>query len=319
MEKIHKTRLLLSSILVICLIAISERLTHRSASSAGHVSDYMGMADSITKIVDDYPGEIGVAVIINNTDTITVNNENIYPMMSVFKTHQALAVCDDFDNKGISLDSLMTIQRDELDANTWSPMLKEHPEDVISLPVRDLLRYALSQSDNNASNLMFKKLVDVTATDSFMATIIPRSSFKIAYTEEEMSADHDKAYANSTSPLGAAILINRLFTDSLVSHEKQSFITGTLKECVTGVDRISAPLLDKDVTIGHKTGSGYTNEHGVLAAHNDVAYISLPDNTCYALAIFVKDFKGNESEAAKAIARISATVYSLLEQSRNNQ
>ena len=319
MEKIHKTRLLLSSILIICLIAISVRLTHRSASSADHVSDYMDMADSITKIVDDYPGEIGVAVIINNTDTITVNNENIYPMMSVFKTHQTLAVCNDFDNKGISLDSLMTIQRDELDANTWSPMLKEHPEDVISLPVRDLLRYALSQSDNNASNLMFKKLVDVAATDSFIATIIPRSSFKIAYTEEEMSADHDKAYANSTSPLGAAILMNRLFTDSLISHEKQSFITGTLKECVTGVDRISAPLLDKDVTIGHKTGSGYTNEHGVLAAHNDVAYISLPDNTCYALAIFVKDFKGNESEAAKAIARISATVYSLLEQSRNNQ
>ena len=241
-------------------------------------------------------------------------------MMSVFKTHQALAVCDDFDNKGISLDSLMTIQRDELDANTWSPMLKEHPEDVISLPIRDLLRYALSQSDNNASNLMFKKLVDVAATDRFIATIIPRSIFKIAYTEEEMSADHDKAYANSTSPLGAAILMNRLFTDSLISHEKQSFITGTLKECVTGVDRISAPLLDKaGVTIGHKTGSGYTNEHGVLAAHNDVAYISLPDNTCYALAVFVKDFKGNESEAAKAIARISAMVYSLLEQSRNNQ
>ena len=208
MEKIHKTRLLLSSILIICLIAISVRLTHRSASSAGHVSDYMGMADSITKIVDDYPGEIGVAVIINNTDTITVNNENIYPMMSVFKTHQALAVCDDLDNKGISLDSLMTIQRDELDANTWSPMLKEHHENVISLPVRDLLRYALSQSDNNASNLMFKKLVDVAATDCFIATIIPRSSFKIAYTEEEMSADHDKAYANSTSPLGAAILLS---------------------------------------------------------------------------------------------------------------
>lgn len=68
MKKIHKTRLLLSSILVICLIAISVRLIHRSASSDDHVSDYLGMADSITKIVNDYPGEIGVAVIINNTD-----------------------------------------------------------------------------------------------------------------------------------------------------------------------------------------------------------------------------------------------------------
>ena len=62
-----------------------------------------------------YPGEIGVAVIINNTDTITVNNKSIYPMMSVFKVHQALAICDDFGHKGFSLDSLMTIHRDELD------------------------------------------------------------------------------------------------------------------------------------------------------------------------------------------------------------
>ena len=34
-----------------------------------------------------------------------------------------------------------------------------------------------------------------------------------------------------------------------------------LKECKTGVDRIAAPLLDKEgVVIAHKTGSGYVNE-----------------------------------------------------------
>ena len=53
----------------------------------------------------------------------------------------------------------------------------------------------------------------VAQTDSFIATLIPRSSFQIAYTEEEMSADHNKAYSNYTSPLGAAMLMNRLFTE----------------------------------------------------------------------------------------------------------
>ncbi len=47
---------------------------------------------------------------------------------------------------------------------------------------------------------MFKKLVNATQTDNFIATLIPRLSFQIAYTEEEMSADHDKAYYNFTSP-----------------------------------------------------------------------------------------------------------------------
>ena len=41
-------------------------------------------------------------------------------------------------------------------ANLWSPMLKDYSGPVISLTVRDLLRYTLTQSDNNASNLMFK-------------------------------------------------------------------------------------------------------------------------------------------------------------------
>ena len=187
---------------------------------------------------------------------------------------RALALCNDFDNKGISLDTLVNINRDKLDPKTWSPMLKDYSGPVISLTVRDLLRYTLTQSDNNASNLMFKDMVNVAQTDSFIATLIPRSSFQIAYTEEEMSADHNKAYSNYTSPLGAAMLMNRLFTEGLIDDEKQSFIKNTLKECKTGVDRIAAPLLDKEgVVIAHKTGSGDVNENGVLAAHNDVAYI----------------------------------------------
>lgn len=273
------------------------------------------MTDSIAGIVAEYPGEIGVAVIINNADTIVVNDKRIYPLMSVFKVHQALAICEDFDREGISLDTLMTLKRDELDQHTWSPMLKEHTEPEISLTVKELLRYTLTQSDNNASNYMFKELVNTAQTDSFIATIVPRQSFQIAYTEEEMSADHRKAYDNCTSPLGAAILINRLYTEGIVSPDKQSFITKTLEECTTGKDRIAAPLLDRvGVTVGHKTGSGY-KENGVLVAHNDVAYVRLPTGTSYTLAVFVKDFKGDEKQAAKVIARISGTVYNYISDS----
>lgn len=307
-----KTYILALSVFSACLVFLFVQCKSLNGNDAP-VSCTQLLVDTVSKIVSDYPGEIGVAIIINNTDTVAVNNKNVYPMMSVFKVHQALAVCDDFDRRGISLDSLITIQRDELDPTTWSPMMKEHSEPVISLKVKDLLHYTLTQSDNNASNLMFRRLVDIARTDSCIATIIPRSSFRIAYTEEEMSADHGKAYTNSTSPLGAAMLMNRLFTDSLVSNGKQSFIMNTLKECKTGTDRITAPLLGKEgISIAHKTGSGYTNENGVLAAHNDVAYISLPNNMRYTLAVFVKDFKGNEAQAAKAIAQVSAVVYSVL-------
>lgn len=303
---------LILSLICLATMAVSPSCKSSGAGQATGSSTEM-LRDTISRIVAEYPGEIGVAIIIEDKDTVTVNDRNVYPMMSVFKLHQALAICHDFDRKGLSLDSIMTIKRNRLDPDTWSPMMKDHPEPEFSLSVKELLRYTLIQSDNNASNIMFGRLVDAARTDSFIATIIPRSSFRIAHTEEEMSADHDKAYSNHTSPLGAAMLINRLFTDSIVSREKQCFIMGALKECLTGKDRIIAPLLDKDgISIAHKTGSGYINDEGELVAHNDVAYIILPNGIRYSLAVFVKDFKGNEAQAAQAISRISAAVYAAL-------
>lgn len=267
------------------------------------------LTDSILHITSSCPGEIGVAVIINNQDTVTVNNYCVYPMMSVFKLHQGLAICNKFEKEGISLDTLISIRRNDLDPTTWSPMMKDHPEPSFTLTVRDLLRYTLTQSDNNASNLMFERLADVAETDNFIAKLIPRQCFQIAYTESEMAADHAKAYSNYTSPLGAALLMNLIFSEKLTSNENQEFIKKTLGECVTGKDRIVAPLIGKHgVSIFHKTGSGYI-ENGILAAHNDLAYISLPNGTNYSLAVFVKDFKGDETEASKVVADISKTVY----------
>lgn len=285
-----------------------------SSKESGQSPAYVGLLeDSISGIAAAYPGEIGVAVIVNDSDTVAVNDSSIYPMMSVFKLHQALAVCHDLDCRGVSLDSVVTLRRDSLDPDTWSPMLKEHQEAEIKLPVGQLLRYTLTCSDNNASNYMFHHLVGVAATDSLIATMIPRDVFRIAYSEDEMQADHDKAYSNYTSPLGAAMLINKVFTHSLVSREKQDHINTSLAECVTGADRIVAPLLGKEgVSVAHKTGSGYVNERGELVAHNDVAYICLPNGVRYSLAVFVKDFKGDEAQASEPVARISAAVYSIL-------
>lgn len=46
--------------------------------------------------------EIGIAVIIDGKDTVTVNNDIHYPLMSVFKFHQAVALADYMDKKEIA-------------------------------------------------------------------------------------------------------------------------------------------------------------------------------------------------------------------------
>lgn len=299
-------KLLLTAVAVILLTACRQR------DAVSH--DYKtGLEKELTAIADSAKGDVGIALIYDG-DTLTVNNDAIYPMMSVFKLHQAVALCRMFEENGTSLDSMMTLRRSELDPDTWSPMLKDHSGEEISLPMRRLLEYTLIESDNNASNEMFVRLMSPAACDSVIAGIIPRGSFEIRFNEAEMQNDHSRAYSNRTSPLGAAILIDRLFTDTLVGKSYQDFIKSALLRCQTGPDKISAALSETEgITIGHKTGSGYRDENGRLAASNDVAFVTLPDGRHYSLAVFVKDFDGTDAEAAATIARISAAVIKALE------
>lgn len=267
------------------------------------------LEESLREIAEEYPGEIGIALLTDDGDTVLVNNEDKYPLMSVFKLHQAISLCNRFEHTGESLDSIVSIRRAELNQSTWSPMLKDHNDSIISISIRDLLDYALTLSDNNASNYLFEHIEPVEATDSFISTIIPRESFQITVTEADMFSDHSLAYQNHSSPSGAASLINKLFTDSIIGSANSDFIRTTLRQCQTGADRISAALADvPEAIIAHKTGSGFRNENGILSAHNDVAFISLPDGRHYALAVLIKDFNGSEAEASEAIERISATV-----------
>lgn len=299
-------KLLLTAVAVILLTACRQ--------PNGVSSDYKaGLEKELTAIADSAKGDVGIALIYDG-DTLTVNNDAIYPMMSVFKLHQAVALCRMFEENGTSLDSVMTLRRSGLDPDTWSPMLKEHTGEEINLPMRRLLEYTLIESDNNASNEMFVRLMSPAACDSVIAGIIPRGSFEIRFNEAEMQADHSRAYSNRTSPLGAAILIDRVFTDTLVGMDYQDFIKSALMRCQTGPDKISAALSEREgITVGHKTGSGYRDENGRLTASNDVAFVTLPDGRHYALAVFVKDFDGTDSEAAATIARISAAVIKALE------
>lgn len=271
------------------------------------------LKDTLSILISEYPGQTGIALITDHNDTLAINNTADYPLMSVFKLHQGVSLCRLFEKKGRSLDTVVTVYRDSMNPDTWSPMLKDYKDKEFKLTVRRLLEYAIQQSDNNASNFLFDKFDSVAHVDSCIAAIIPRKSFRLAVTEGEMWSDHSLCHENHSSPLGAAVLLDRLFTDSLLTSPSQDFIKQTLLGCKTGNDRIAAPLLHAEgIRIAHKTGSGYRDENGVLTAHNDVGVILFPDGRHYTLAVFVKDFRGTESEASQEIARISAVVFDAL-------
>lgn len=296
---------------IVCLMSMMAGWGCSSATaSADRYSERNDSLRSIIRgIADAAPGKVGVAVITPEGDTVTVNNGTRYQLMSVFKLHEALAVGHALDLKGTSVDTIISFPRSEMDPTTWSPMLKEHPEAQISLTVAELLRYILQVSDNNASNLLFDRIVSVTDCDSFIRKATGIEDFSIKYTERQMHRDNTLADGNNSTPLACAILMDKLFTDSIISPEKQKAIQGIVLDCQTGLDRIYVPLKDKTgVTLAHKTGSGFRNEQGQLMAHNDIGRITLPDGRTYSLAVMIKDFNGTEAAASAVMAQISAAV-----------
>lgn len=291
-------------------LALLLALSQRAIAANDFPTDSLRM--SIFDVVNRAPGSVGVAFVTEG-DTVTINNGARYGMMSVFKLHESIAVANKLDRDNCSLDSTLNISTSELDYDTWSPMLNKYGDSDFTITVGQLIDYAISVSDNNASNLLFKHIVSPQEADSIVRTIAPDKSFSIKYTEGEMKGSNDRSYCNYTSPLSAALLIKKVFNEPIVSSDKQEAIKNALTSVTTGVDRIGAALPDEPgLLFGHKTGSGYRNIAGELMAHNDVAYVKFPDGRDYALAVLVRDFAGSEAEASAVISEISSIVYDLM-------
>ena len=266
------------------------------------------LVSRINGIIKGKKAQVGVEVILNGKDTVTVNNESRYPMMSVFKFHQALAVADSLQRNGQALDAEVFIRKEELRPDTYSPLRDKYPEGEISLSVGELLKYTLQQSDNNACDILFARSGGPEATDRYIRSL-GAADFSIVATEDAMHQDLSLCYQNWSTPLEAAGLFQKLFTRNLFEKPYQEFLERTLVECETGKDRLVKPLQGTGAVTGHKTGTGDRNAKGQIIGLNDVGFVRLPDGRYYAIAVFIKDSEETPPATAQIIADISEAVY----------
>lgn len=271
-------------------------------------AEQYALNQQLQEIIANKKAEIGIAIIINGKDTITVNNNNRYPMMSVFKLHQALAVAEYYQKKGQSFDTPIYIHKADLKTDTYSPLRDKYPTGEISLSVKELLQYTLHLSDNNACDILFKHTGGTSSTDQYIRSL-GLQHFSIKMTEDEMHKSENACYQNWSTPLEAAKLIELLLTQELFDNDYQQFIKQTMISCQTGKDRLPLPLKDTKAIIGHKTGTGDRNSNGQLIGINDVGFVYLPDGQRYTIAVFIKDSEESELATSGIIADISQLVY----------
>lgn len=269
---------------------------------------FSSLRNEIIHSIGKYDAKVGVGVMVNNTDTLTVNNSDKYPMMSVFKFHQALAVCHHLQTKGISLDSVINISKEELRENTYSPLRDRFPEGNIRISLSELMEYTLQLSDNNACDILFNRILSTKETDRYIRSL-GIDDFSIEMDENDMHENLDNCYSNWTTPMAAVRLINLFLEGGAVSGEYYDFIKRTMTECTTGTGRLPYPLKNTAAVIGHKTGTGDKNSDGRYIGINDIGFIDLPNGDRYLIAVFVKDSAENYETTEKIIAEISSIVY----------
>ncbi len=272
--------------------------------------------DALQEYISSKDARIGVAVIINGKDTVSVNGNRDFPMMSVVKFPLALTVAHWIDTNGMSLNDTITFSGKALKEDTYSPMLKKYGKSRNTMTIRELLEWSLVESDNNAADILLNRVGGTLGATSIMRQMGISDEIVIGASEEDMHRDPYLSYLNRTTPLAMAQLFDRFYCEMRNALQSYSEISVMLEQCRTGLDRLALHLLPTNATIGHKTGTGFPTPEGRISAVNDCGYVNLPNGTRYSIAVFVADSGYDMAATSAIIAEISKIVWKSLIEKR---
>ncbi|MCM1142933.1 MAG: class A beta-lactamase-related serine hydrolase [Muribaculum sp.] len=276
---------------------------------------YADLQKALDEYVEGKDATIGVAVIIDGVDTVEVNGNKEFPMLSVYKFPIALALSEHYRQNNLPIDYPIAILPVDLRPDTYSPMTEKilasssMQTDTLMMSTTELLAYMLQQSDNNASDIVLHGLGGAEYVDGYLQRIGVKG-VHVRNSEAEMHEDNSLCYANSASPVGMASLMDKFdneFKDSISLEIKR-----LMETCETGVNRLPKPLVNTSAVIGHKTGTGFTLPDGKLMAVNDAGYVHLPNGHYYAIAVFIENSGYDMANAEDIISDISYIVFKML-------
>lgn len=265
------------------------------------------LVKQINSIIKGKNATIGVAVLFDGKNLVTVNDDKQYPMQSVFKFHTALATLDHLERNKLPLDTKITIEQQDLIPHTHSPLRDKYTDGNVDLSVGDLLVYSTAESDNNACDILINYVGGTQVVDGYIKKLGIKD-ISINANERDMQKDFDAQYTNWTTPSAAVKLIDIFREKELFCPAFKKFLTETMVETKTGNNKIKG-MLPEDLIVGHKTGSSPRNDAGLKGADNDIGFVQLPDGSGYSIAIFIKDSMESDEKNAEIIARISRVVF----------
>ncbi|MDP4191903.1 MAG: class A beta-lactamase [Bacteroidota bacterium] len=252
------------------------------------------MEKEIKKIAEKAKGHVGVGLyIVESKRSVWMNKNDHFPMQSVYKFPIGMAVLAKVDAGEIGLDEMVTVQKSDLIGPAQhSPIRDKHPEGNFQMSVRELLYYAVSESDGSASDVLMRRIGEAKQVMKFLKRI-GICNISVMDTEYEIGRNDTVQYRNWATPSDAIKLLNTFYKGKGLKPGSRELLMKMMTETETGVNRLKG-LLPKDAAVAHKTGSSRT-VNGKTAATNDIGIISLPNGKHLLAAVFVSDSQANDS------------------------
>lgn len=277
---------------ILTIIALAALFALPSAASDG-------LQSRIDSILQGRRMTVGVYADCGGT-TYGLREDERFPMMSVFKVHVALAVLNNIND----VDTIIHIERRQIREDTYSPMRKEYPSGDIDLSVRQLINYAVSESDNNACDILISLCGGTRKINRYIHSLGIKD-LKIKETEASMHENVGRVYRNWTTPRAMTRLLMYLM-DELNTPLHTDILLDAMENTSTGKNKMPAAMTD-GLTLYHKTGSS-DRINGVKTADNDSGIIRLPDGRLLFLTVFIKESAESDETNATVIAEITRAV-----------
>lgn len=262
----------------------------------------------IARIAAQAEGRVGVACSLpGKVLACDFHATDALPMQSVYKLPIAMAALHSVEQGRFTLDQKIRFLPSDLIApDQYSRLRDEHPHGNVDVPLEELLRLAVTESDGVASDIVLRILGGPAAADAYVRSL-GITGIHIVDTEKNLGRHVELENRNSGEPLSLVALLRRLADRSPLTPEHTRLLLGWMAASHTGDRRIAA-LLPPGTVIAGKTGTAgvaraFTN------ATNDIALITLPSGQRLALAVMVADARAPVAARERAIAQISQAVY----------
>ena len=253
-------------------------------------------------------GKVGVsATVIETGERASFHGTQRFPMQSVYKLPIAMAAVNLVDaGKLESLDYMLPVTKADLvPPGLHSPIRDKYPEGT-SLSLRELIRFALSESDGTASDVLLGLCGGPAMVTRYLRGI-GVDGITIATSEAEMARGPMVQYRNFATPDGMIELLRAFHAGRGISPSRRDILEEMLAQSTPGPKRLKG-LLPPGTRVAHKTGTSGTDGN-LTRATNDVGIVTLPNGRHLAIAVFVSDSTASLDLREETIAKIARAAW----------